>query len=98
VTIKANNLPSEQGDGNGATVVAFDAEVRRRTQIDHGGSPHRRAPAAASARRVAVRSHPMVKKAALKSSLQRALKLVAEDRLDEADLELGAYARIRRER
>jgi hypothetical protein len=29
--------------------------------------------------------------------LQRALKLVDEDRLEEADIELGAYARIRRE-
>jgi hypothetical protein len=96
VTIKANNLPSEQGDGNGATVVAFDAEARRRTEIDHGGSPHRRAPADAS-RREQVRAHPMVKKAALKASLQRALKLVDEDRLEEADIELGAYARIRRE-
>lgn len=98
MTIRSNLpiLPPGTEGRDDATVVAFDAEARRRTRIDQG-VPHRGASADASTRREQVRSHPMVKKAALKSSLQRALKLVDEDRLEEADLELGAYARIRRE-
>jgi hypothetical protein len=86
----------DRDDATTSNVVAFDAGARRRTEIDHGGSPHRRAPADAS-RREQVRAHPMVKKAALKATLQRAVKLVDEDRIDEADLAIATYHRLRRE-
>jgi hypothetical protein len=88
--------PGIEGRDATTSVVELDAEARRRTEIDQGAS-HHRASADASTRRQQVRSHPMVKKAALKAALQRAVKLVDEDRIDEADIAITTYHRLRRE-